>query len=96
MEILSPAGKAVLAALLLMNLAAFAAMGIDKRRARLGRWRIPERRLFLLALLGGSLGAVLGMRCFRHKTKHWYFVFGMPLILLLQAALCVYAAHWLI
>lgn len=74
--------------LLLVNLAAFFLMGSDKRRAqREGARRIPEKTLFLAALLGGSLGAILGMRLFRHKTKHWYFVWGMPAILLLQLAL---------
>ncbi len=75
--------------LLLLNLIAFAAMGIDKRRARRDSWRIRERTLFLLAILGGSLGSILGMRLFRHKTKHWYFKFGMPLILILQIAAAV-------
>lgn len=78
--------------LVLMNLAAFGAYGADKRRARRGRWRVPERTLFLLPLLGGSIGALLGMRTFRHKTKHWYFVWGIPAILLAQIAL----AAWLL
>ena len=65
--------------------------GIDKRKARRGAWRIPEKTLFLLPLLGGSVGALLGMKVFRHKTKHWYFVWGIPIILLAQTAL----AAWL-
>ncbi len=73
------------------NLAAFAAFGVDKRRAKRGAWRIPERTLFLLAILGGSIGAFLGMHVFHHKTKHWYFRWGIPAILLLQCA----AAIWL-
>ena len=76
--------------LLAVNLAAFAAMGIDKRRARRGRWRISERTLFLPAVLGGALGGVLGMRLFRHKTRHWYFRWGFPALLLLQAGLMVW------
>ena len=76
----------LLYALGVMNLLAFALMGIDKRRARKGRWRIPERTLFLAALLGGSVGAIAGMWTFHHKTKHWYFVYGMPLILFAQLA----------
>ena len=74
----------------IVNLAGFAAMGIDKRRARRNAWRIPESTLFFLALIGGSAGCILGMRLFHHKTRHWYFVWGMPAILLLQVALIVY------
>ena len=71
-----------------VNLWAFGLMWSDKRRAgRQGARRDRERTLFLSALLGGSVGAVLGMWTFRHKTKHWYFVWGMPLILLAQLAL---------
>ena len=66
-------------------------MWFDKRRAKRGGRRVRERTLFLSALLGGSLGTFLGMRVFRHKTKHWYFVWGIPLILLAQAALGVWA-----
>lgn len=72
--------------LLAVNLAAFALMGMDKRRARRGAWRISERALFLPALLGGALGGVLGMRTFHHKTRHWYFRWGFPLLLALQLA----------
>ena len=72
--------------LALMNLAAFAAMGVDKGRARRGRWRVSEKALFLPALLGGALGGVLGMRAFRHKTRRWYFRFGFPALLVLQPA----------
>ena len=73
--------------LLLANLTAFCLMGADKRRAKRDAWRIPERTLFLAALLGGSAGAVLGMRVFHHKTRHWYFVWGMPAILVLHVVL---------
>lgn len=73
--------------LLLINLVGFIMMGMDKKRARKNEWRIPEKALFLSALLGGSMGAILGMRCFRHKTKHWYFVWGMPAILIGQLVL---------
>ena len=70
--------------LLAVNLAAFVMMGLDKGRARRGRWRIPEKRLFLPVLLGGGLGGVLGMRLFHHKTRHWYFRYGFPLLLAVQ------------
>ena len=83
-----PAAAVYLAAI---NLAAFLTFGADKRRARRNAWRVPERTLFLLAVLGGSLGAILGMRAFRHKTRHWYFRYGLPAILLAQLAL----AWWL-
>ena len=77
----------VLGYFLLVSIVAFALMGIDKRRARKGAWRIRERTLFLWAFLGGSPGAIAGMWCFRHKTRHWYFRFGLPAILLAETAL---------
>lgn len=70
-----------------MNAAAFVMMGVDKHRARRGRWRISEKALFAAALAGGSAGAILGMQIFRHKTRHWYFVWGMPAILAVQLLL---------
>ena len=73
-----------------VNLVTFTVYGVDKAKARRGAWRVPEKTLFLLPLLGGSVGALLGMLVFRHKTKHWYFVWGIPLILLAQSALAVW------
>ena len=73
-----------------INLVTFFVYGIDKYRAKRGAWRIPEKTLFVLPLLGGSVGAIAGMRVFHHKTKHWYFKYGLPLILLLQLALVVW------
>ena len=73
--------------LLLVNLAGFLLMGLDKRRARRGAWRISEKALFLPAVLGVSLGSIVGMRTFRHKTKHWYFRYGLPALLIGQLAL---------
>jgi uncharacterized membrane protein YsdA (DUF1294 family) len=74
-----------------VNVIAFAVFGADKSRAKkAGARRVPEKRLFALALLGGSLGANLGMHLFRHKTRHWYFRYGLPLILLAQLALGAY------
>lgn len=75
--------------LVVMNVLGVAVMWSDKRRARLHRWRIPEKVLFGVSLLGGSAGTWAGMYLFRHKTKHWYFVVGMPLILVCQAALAI-------
>lgn len=77
--------------LLLINLIAFVLMGLDKGRARRGQWRVSEKALFLPAILGGSVGAILGMRLFHHKTRHWYFRYGLPALLLLQ----VLGALWL-
>ena len=70
--------------LLIVNVAAFATYGADKRRAKQGRWRVPEKTLFLLAIVGGSVGALLGMRVFHHKTLHRSFRIGVPVILILQ------------
>ena len=75
---------------LVINLIGLIVMGVDKRKAIKGAYRIPEATLFCTALLGGALGTTLGMRIFRHKTKHWYFVVGMPLIFLVQLALMVW------
>ena len=83
-------GTVLLVWLAVINLVTFAVYGIDKAKAKRGTWRVPEKTLFLLPLLGGSLGALLGMRVFHHKTKHWYFVWGIPLILLAQLALAVW------
>ena len=76
--------------LIVLNLLAFLLMGLDKAKARRHRWRIPEKTLFLSAILGGSIGAIAGMQLFRHKTKHASFRIGMPCILVLQLALAAY------
>jgi uncharacterized membrane protein YsdA (DUF1294 family) len=69
-------------------------MGVDKWKARRGAWRIKESTLLLVAALGGSPGALLGMHLFRHKTKHWYFRYGLPALLMLQAALFAAWLYW--
>ena len=81
----------VAAVLAVMNLAAFALMGIDKAKAKAGAWRIPEKTLFLVTALFGGLGGTLGMNVFRHKTKHWYFKYGFPTLLVIQLAVLVLA-----
>ena len=86
-------GMKLFAIYLGVNVLGVAVMWSDKRRARLHRWRIPEKGLFGVSLLGGSAGTWAGMYLFRHKTKHWYFVAGMPLILVCQAALAIYLVH---
>ena len=73
--------------LVVMNLVAFALMGIDKAKAKAGAWRIPEKTLFLVTALFGGLGGTLGMSFFRHKTKHWYFKYGFPALLVIQLVL---------
>ena len=72
---------------MIINIVAFFLMGIDKKKARTGAWRIPEKTLFLSAILGGSIGSICGMQLFRHKTKHKSFVIGMPAILVVQLSL---------
>lgn len=76
--------------LLIINLIGFIIMGVDKKRAIRGAWRIPEVSLFMVALLGGALGCTLGMNRFRHKTKHWYFKYGMPAIFVMQVFLLIF------
>ncbi|MCX4270440.1 MAG: DUF1294 domain-containing protein [Lachnospiraceae bacterium] len=73
-----------------INLYAFFLMRVDKQRAIHHQWRIPEKNLFLSALLGGSLGSLFGMYHFHHKTKHWYFKIGIPAILIFQLFLTLY------
>lgn len=65
----------------------FILMGVDKHRAKTGQWRVKERTFFLIALLGGTPGAILGMYAFRHKTRHGKFKWGLPILLLLQLGL---------
>lgn len=76
----------------LMSVVLFCLMGTDKHRAKKQKWRIPERTLFLAALLGGGIGGTLGMYLFHHKTKHWYFRFGFPLIAAAQVIGLIYLA----
>lgn len=74
----------IIGVLVIINLLGYISMWSDKRRAIKGKYRISEKTLFTIAILGGSLGSILGMNQFRHKTKHWYFKYGMPLILVIQ------------
>lgn len=82
--------KKIAVYLALINLLTFAVYGIDKRKAQKNAWRIKESTLLLLAAVGGSVGALLGMQIFRHKTKHPKFTVGVPLILLVQIGLAVW------
>lgn len=76
--------------LLAVNIATFFLYGIDKYKARKGRWRISEATLLLMAVIGGSIGAWAGMRLWHHKTMHKKFKYGIPIIIILQVALAVY------
>lgn len=81
--------------LIIVNLIGLLLMGMDKSRAKRQEWRIPEKTLFACALLGGSLGTTVGMYMFRHKTKHWYFKYGMPAIFVMQVVLLNYLSNLL-
>ncbi len=84
------AQKILFGYILVMSIVAFCVCGVDKFAAQRQKNRVPEKVLFLLSALGGSVGMYLGMFTFRHKTKHWYFVVGIPAIILVQAALILY------
>ena len=76
--------------LLAVNIATFFLYGIDKYKAKKGKWRISEATLLTMAAIGGSIGAWAGMRLWHHKTKHKKFKYGIPIIIILQVALAVY------
>lgn len=79
---------------ILINLCGILFMYTDKRRAKKHQWRISEKTLFFIALLGGSVGSIIGMQLFRHKTKHWRFTIGMPAILIMQTVLFLFFLHF--
>ena len=82
--------------LLILNLISFCLMAYDKQCAKKGKWRVPEKTLFLSAACFGGLGGILGMYVCHHKTKHWYFVVFFPLFLILQiAALVFFYLHFI-
>lgn len=78
--------------LIIINIVSFAFMGADKRKARREKRRVPESTLFLLAVIGGSVGGIAGIYAFRHKTLHKQFTIGFPIILILQVALGIFIA----
>jgi Predicted membrane protein len=82
--------KTILLLLVAVNLVSFTLYGLDKLKAKKGLWRIRESTLLLIAALGGSVGALLGMEVFRHKTKHWQFKVLVPVFLVLHIALAVW------
>lgn len=75
---------------IVINIIGYTVMGVDKKRAIRGAWRISEASLFLIAFLGGALGCTLGMQVFRHKTRHWYFKYGMPAIFIVESLLLLF------
>lgn len=79
----------ILTLLALLNLITFIVYGIDKYKARTGKWRISESTLLLLAIMGGSIGALLGIKVWHHKTLHKKFKYGIPLIILVQTLLSI-------
>lgn len=83
----------IIVCLLLANVVTFIAYGIDKYKAKKGKWRISEAILLLMAVLGGSIGAWFGMKAFHHKTMHKKFYIGVPTIIILQLALAVWLAY---
>jgi uncharacterized membrane protein YsdA (DUF1294 family) len=70
--------------LLVINLFGFLTVGLDKAKAKRDRWRIPEKHFFIVSVLGGAVGVYLGMKLFRHKTKHKKFVYGIPILIVLN------------
>ncbi len=82
--------KEIVIYLMVVNAIGFLAMGIDKFKARNRIWRTKEKTLFLISIFGGSIGSIIGMYTFRHKTKHNSFVIGMPIILIAQICILIY------
>jgi uncharacterized membrane protein YsdA (DUF1294 family) len=76
-----------------INLTGLFIMGIDKRKAKRQSWRISEKTLFIVALVGGAIGMKIGMELFRHKTHHKQFVYGIPAIIVLQLAVAAFFVY---
>lgn len=87
--------KYLLTYLLIINAVGFLLMLIDKQKARNGQWRIPEATLMTVAAIGGSVGSLIGMYTFRHKTRHAKFIVGVPALLIAQLLLAV-AIAWIV
>ena len=82
--------KNIIIYLLIINLIGFYMMWSDKRKAKKGKWRIPEQTLFIVTALGGGIGTIAGMYTFRHKTQKLKFTIGLPAILILEIVLVIY------
>ena len=85
--------KVLVVYLIVVNLMAFVLYGADKSKAKRGKWRISEKTLIGIAMIGGSVGAILGMQIFHHKTRHWYFRYGLPAILVIQVVLFLWIRY---
>ena len=94
MKILEIIGiKYILIYFILINLLAFIMFWVDKRAAQNGQWRISEKALIIVSMLGGSIGSLVSMNIFRHKTKKMKFILGIPIILILQIAFIIYMCY---
>lgn len=82
--------KNILIYLIIINLIGFFMMWSDKRKAKLGKWRIPEQTLFIVTAIGGGIGTIAGMYTFRHKTKKLKFTIGLPILVILEIILIIY------
>lgn len=82
----------ILIGIIIINIIGFILMGVDKQKAIRHKWRIPEKTFFIVSILSGSLGTLIGMYTFRHKTKHIKFVAGIPIILVLQLIVGIWLA----
>lgn len=83
----------IIIALLILNIFGFILVSLDKYKAKNKLWRIPERSFFILSILGGSIGVYVGLFLFKHKTRHWYFMVIIPLIILAQIVFIYYLAN---
>lgn len=83
----------IIIALLILNIFGFILVSLDKYKAKNRLWRIPERSFFILSILGGGIGIYIGLFLFNHKTRHWYFMVIIPLIILAQIVFIYYLAN---
>jgi uncharacterized membrane protein YsdA (DUF1294 family) len=87
--------KLVVLILAIVNITGFIIVALDKHKARKRKWRIPEKAFFIISILGGSPCTFISMLVFRHKTRHWYFMLGIPAIFLVQAIAAYYIVRLL-
>lgn len=85
----------IIGAFIALNIITFLTFGLDKLKAKKGKWRIPESTLLIMAIIGGSIGAYSGMKVWRHKTMHKKFKYGIPAIILMQVGIGLYALKYI-